>query len=344
MKEPTRAAADGFLVMVRGGGRRPQFRYSVEGHAWHADERAAGNCSSRQIQTKLIRTNPHTHPSICTGMFQKVPMSEHAEPDERSTPPSIVAVVPKPRRPSPFTAGRAVAAVAAALILFGLFDTLAPASSKAFLHQRFAPDRGGGLIQTLQTATEQQEVEAVRVCVGGGEEEGRGALIVPIVHPKPPQSPFRYQAFPVPTLLTTSNLPLTAYVGKNRRVLADCVVRGPGVEKPTIAGQHTYLLITPPKGRSTDGQPRKLSTEGQQAWEEAELAYATFENDEGVFGAWGMRRNSSGTDSFRIDFRPPRGGDLHGDCGLAGEEGDLAHSSPSGGQGGGASCCRRRRR
>jgi hypothetical protein len=114
------------------------------------------------------------------------------------------------------------------------------------------------------------------------------------------------QVLPIPPVLITINLPLTVYEDKNLGVLADCLVRGPAVEKPVIAGQLTYLIVDPPQARGeADGKPRQASAEGQQAWKKAEFAYVTFESDELVFGGWGTR---SQADTFRIDFRPPQAG------------------------------------
>ena len=117
-----------------------------------------------------------------------------------------------------------------------------------------------------------------------------------------------HQAFPVPEILTTSNLPLTAYTGSTRQTLADCVVRGPGVERPSTAGRRSYLIVKKPQGYDDDGLPTELDEDGQQAWETAEYAYATFENDEAVFGAWSERLNGAEDDSFRIEFWPTRPG------------------------------------
>ena len=208
-----------------------------------------------------------------------------------------------PRRPSsslPFAARWAAAGIAAAFVaLVAVGNLIAPPSSSGhFLRpsQWYAQDGA------KQAATG-QEVQAVRNVM-----KARTATY-PLLHNLADRVlSIRIQAFPVPRILTTSNLPLTAYVGKNRRVLAGCAVRGPGVEKPAIVGQRTHLVITPPKGLGADGQPRKLSAEGQQAWDEAQFAYATFENDEGVFGAWGRRSNDSGVESFQIDFEPPQAG------------------------------------
>lgn len=119
---------------------------------------------------------------------------------------------------------------------------------------------------------------------------------------------YSYQAFPVPEILTTSNLPLTAYRGSTRQTLADCVVRGPGVERPSKAGRRSYVIVKKPQGYDDDGLPIELDEDGQHAWKTAEYAYATFENDEAVFGAWSERLNGSEDDSFRIEFWPTRPG------------------------------------
>lgn len=101
-------------------------------------------------------------------------------------------------------------------------------------------------------------------------------------------------------------MPLKVYEDENREVLADCLVRGPAVEKPVIAGQLTYLIVDPPQGRGeADKKSRQARKKGQQAWKEAQFAYVTFESDDLVFGAWGTR---SEADTFRIDFRPPQAG------------------------------------
>lgn len=108
--------------------------------------------------------------------------------------------------------------------------------------------------------------------------------------------------------LTTTNLGLIGYVGPTRQVLAECVVRGPGVEQPSTVGKRSYLIVAKPRGLDDDGTPLVLDEDGQKAWEAAEYAYATFENDEGVFGAWSERLNGTVDDAFRIEFWPPRVG------------------------------------
>ena len=101
-------------------------------------------------------------------------------------------------------------------------------------------------------------------------------------------------------------MPLTVYEDEIREVLADCLVRGPAVEKPVIAGQLTYLIVDPPQGRGeADKKSRQARKKGRQAWKEAEFAYVTFESDELVFRAWSTR---SEADNFRIDFTPPQAG------------------------------------
>ena len=93
-----------------------------------------------------------------------------------------------------------------------------------------------------------------------------------------------------------------------RSILADCEIRGPGVQLPSMAGRRSYLLVTKPTGYDDDGLPVELDEDGQAAWEAAEYAYATFENDEGVFGAWSERLNGTVDDEFRVEFWPTRPG------------------------------------
>jgi hypothetical protein len=103
-------------------------------------------------------------------------------------------------------------------------------------------------------------------------------------------------------------LPISAYPGATQQTLRGCIVRGPGVEQPATAGQRSYLIVAKPKGFDDDDERFELDEEGQAAWESAEYAYATFENEDGAFGAWSKRLNGTIDEEFHIEFWPPRSG------------------------------------